>query len=120
MTAPRTPHRRPLALAFVIVAVLAACSGDASSTTTVPAPLVTTTTAPPKPAFSQWDWPTYGHDPQHTFAARTTLTATSVKGLKPAWTFPTGDAVTATPTVVDGAVYAGSWDGSFYALDLAT
>lgn len=37
-----------------------------------------------------------------------------------AWTFPTGDAVTATPTVVNGTVYVGSWDGWFYALDLET
>ncbi len=37
-----------------------------------------------------------------------------------AWQFPTGDAVTATPTVVDGTVYAGSWDGWFYAVDLET
>lgn len=36
------------------------------------------------------------------------------------WFFPTGDAVTATPTVVDGTVYVGSWDDYFYALDLAT
>ena len=31
-----------------------------------------------------------------------------------------GDAVTATPTVVGGTVYVGSWDGNFYALDLKT
>ena len=30
------------------------------------------------------------------------------------------DAVTATPTVVRGTVYAGSWDGWFYAVDLRT
>jgi PQQ-like domain len=34
-----------------------------------------------------------------------------------AWTFPTGDAVSASPTVVEGVVYVGSWDGYFYALD---
>ncbi len=37
-----------------------------------------------------------------------------------AWFFPTGDAVTATPTVVNGTVYVGSWDDYFYALDLET
>jgi polyvinyl alcohol dehydrogenase (cytochrome) len=37
-----------------------------------------------------------------------------------AWFFPTGDAVTATPTVVGDTVYVGSWDGNFYALDLET
>ncbi len=67
-----------------------------------------------------YDWPTYGHDAQHSFHGRTTLTAVSVKRLKVAWFFPTGDAVTATPTVVDGTVYVGSWDDYFYALDLET
>ena len=63
-----------------------------------------------------WDWPTYGHDAQHTFHGRTTLTKTSVRTLRQAWFFPTGDAVTATPTVVGDTVYAGSWDDYFYAL----
>ena len=67
-----------------------------------------------------WDWPTYGHDAQHTFHGRTTLTATTVKTLRKAWVFPTGDAVTATPTVVDGVVYVGSWDDYFYAVNLET
>ena len=71
-------------------------------------------------ASGGWDWPTYGHDAQHTFAGRTTLTETTVKTLKKAWFFPTGDAVTATPTVVGGTVYVGSWDDCFYALDLET
>ena len=66
------------------------------------------------------DWPTYGHDAQHTFHGETTLTEASVPTLQQAWSFPTGDAVTATPTVVDGTVYAGSWDDVFYAVDLAT
>ncbi len=63
------------------------------------------------------DWPTYGHDPHRTFNGRTTLDPTSVLTLAPAWSFSTGDAVTATPTVVNGTVYVGSWDGNFYALD---
>ncbi|HXQ61173.1 MAG TPA: PQQ-binding-like beta-propeller repeat protein [Acidimicrobiales bacterium] len=65
-----------------------------------------------------WDWPTYGHDAQHTFHGRTTLTEAKATSLEVAWYFPTGDAVTATPTVVDGTVYVGSWDDDFYALDL--
>jgi polyvinyl alcohol dehydrogenase (cytochrome) len=67
-----------------------------------------------------WDWPTYGHDAQHTFHGLTTLTKRSVKRLKVAWFFPTADAVTATPTVVGGTVYVGSWDDNFYALNLET
>jgi outer membrane protein assembly factor BamB len=71
-------------------------------------------------SVSSWDWPAYGHDAQHTFHGRTTLTETSVGTLRQAWFFPTGDAVTATPTVVGDTVYAGSWDDSFYALNLET
>jgi polyvinyl alcohol dehydrogenase (cytochrome) len=67
-----------------------------------------------------WDWPSYGHDAQHTGHGRTTLTQKSASTLKVAWYFQTGDAVTATPTVVDGTVYVGSWDDYFYALDLGT
>ena len=43
-----------------------------------------------------------------------------MRTLRPAWFFPTGDAVTATPTVVGDTVFAGSWDDSFYALNLKT
>jgi len=73
-------------------------------------------TAPTTPAAG--DWPTYGHDAQHTFNGRSTLTPHVVPLLRQAWRFATGDAVTATPTVVGGVVYVGSWDGYFYALDL--
>jgi len=66
------------------------------------------------------DWPTYGHDAQRTFTGETTLTPRSVATLARAWSFPTGLAVTATPTVVGGTVYVGSWDGNFYALNLRT
>ncbi len=71
-------------------------------------------------AISAWDWPTYGHDAQHTFHGRTTLTSRTASKLATAWFFPTGLAVTATPTEVGGTVYAGSWDGYFYAVALHT
>ncbi|HYA68207.1 MAG TPA: PQQ-binding-like beta-propeller repeat protein, partial [Acidimicrobiales bacterium] len=78
-------------------------------------------TMPAVPAtLSPWDWPTYGHDPQHTFHGQTTLTESTARTLQEAWFFPTGDAVTATPTVVGGTVYVGSWDDYFYALNLET
>ena len=65
-----------------------------------------------------WDWRGYGYDAQHSFHGRTTLKKTDIPRLAQAWSFRTGDAVTATPTVVHGTVFAGSWDGWFYALDL--
>jgi len=104
--------------------VLAGCGPTParSAASTSSAPLgARVPVAPPVPtAPGPWDWPTYGHDAQHTFDGRTTLTMASVKTLRKAWVFTTGDAVTATPTVVDGVVYVGSWDDYFYAVDLAT
>jgi polyvinyl alcohol dehydrogenase (cytochrome) len=63
------------------------------------------------------EWPAYGHDANRTFNGRTTLDSTSVLQLTQAWFFSTGDAVTASPIVVGGTVYVGSWDGKFYAID---
>ena len=64
------------------------------------------------------DWPMYGKNLQHTFDNPDSLiTPSNVAQLQPAWVFPTGDVVSASPAVVDGVVYAGSWDGYFYALD---
>ena len=102
----------------VAAATLAGCGAPTAakshSTTSAPASLPAVGTPGP------WDWPGYGHDAEHTFHGRTTLTATTVRTLKKAWEFPTLDAVTATPTVVDGTVYVGSWDDNFYAVDLET
>ena len=74
--------------------------------------------ASPHTSLTRWDWQGFGHDAQHSFAARTTLTPHDASRLKAAWTFHTGDAVTANPTIVGGTVYVGSWDGYFYALNL--
>ena len=107
---------------LVVSVVLAGCGAApartviTTSTTPPTAPVVPPVPTTPGP----WDWPTYGHDAQHTFHGRTTLTETTVKTLHKAWFFPTGDAVTATPTVVDGVVYVGSWDDYFYAVNLET
>ncbi len=103
---------RTLVGVLVAAMALAGCAQSVSSTSAA--------VASPSIAPSAWDWPTYGHDAQHTFDGRTTLTETSVKNLKVAWFFPTSDVVTATPTVVGGTVYVGSWDDDFYALDLKT
>jgi polyvinyl alcohol dehydrogenase (cytochrome) len=95
---------------LVAAAALAGCSGSPASTSPADASM----------APGPWDWPTYGHDAQHTFHGRTTLTEATVPSLRKAWLFRTGDSVTATPTVVDGTVYVGSWDDYFYAVNLET
>ena len=109
-------RRRRLVVVSAVVSLLA--GGCAATTAARRIPL---SGLPAVPAVvGQWDWPTYGHDAQHTFHGQTTLTPATVGSLRRAWYFPTGDAVTATPTVVGGTVYVGSWDDYFYALDLET
>lgn len=105
-----------MALALVTVSAVTASAAPAS-TAQASATKGSTSAAS---ALSTWDWPSFGHDAQHTFDGRTTLTPSSVETLRPAWFFPTGDAVTATPTVVGDTVYVGSWDDEFYALDFQT
>jgi outer membrane protein assembly factor BamB len=111
-------HTSALVSALVLslaVASLLTGSTTAASVAAAPAP------PPAVPAaISPWDWPSFGHDAQHTFHGRTTLTLKSVTTLRPAWFFPTGDSVTATPTVVGDTVYVGSWDDWFYAVDFTT
>ncbi len=60
----------------------------------------------------------YGRNLRHTFSnPHSRINASNVGMLTPAWDFPTGDVVSASPSVVDGVAYVGSWDGNFYALD---
>jgi glucose dehydrogenase len=67
------------------------------------------------------DWPMYGRTLQHTFSnPASAITPANVSTLQLAWSFPMGDAVSASPTVVGGVVYIGAWDGFFYALDART
>lgn len=84
------------------------------------------------PADSEWgcgDWGMYGRTLTREFSADcpTTISPSSVGSLVPAWTFrppPTADlqqaTFTASPTIVDGVLYLGGWDGIMYALDADT
>jgi polyvinyl alcohol dehydrogenase (cytochrome) len=68
-------------------------------------------------AQSEESWPMYGRSLRHTFTnADSQINPSSVLRLQPAWDFITEDVVTASPSVVDGVVYVGAWDGYFYAL----
>ncbi len=102
-----------VALVLVGVSMIAACSTTstvADKTVRIARPAAT---APP-------GWTSFGNGPLHPFVAATTMSAADVGSLHEAWFFPTGDAVTATPTVVGGVAYFGSWDTRFYAVDVAT
>jgi glucose dehydrogenase len=66
------------------------------------------------------DWPMYGRDLHHSFSnPESGINPGNVAKLQSldalAWTFQTGDAVSASPTIVESVVYVGSWDGYFYA-----
>jgi glucose dehydrogenase len=68
--------------------------------------------------YAEESWPMYGRDLRHAFTnAHSQINPSSVLSLQPAWDFITEDVVTASPSVVDGVVYVGAWDGYFYALD---
>src|SRR5215510_5960160 len=68
------------------------------------------------------DWPMYGRDlaGSHYNPNEKQLTPATVARLKPKWVFQTGADVSSQPTVVDGVVYFGSWDGKQYAVDAKT
>jgi quinohemoprotein ethanol dehydrogenase len=78
---------------------------------------------------SEWPcghWGMYGRTLTREFSSDcpTRIDPTTVAALAPAWTFrpPPGPDLeqatfTASPTVVDGVVYVGAWDGVLYALD---
>jgi outer membrane protein assembly factor BamB len=70
--------------------------------------------------WGQRNWASFGNGPEHDFVTHTSITTANVGTLHEAWFFPTGDSVTATPTIVHGVAYFGSWDTKFYAVNLAT
>ena len=78
----------------------------------------------PAPAAAQrsCDWPTFGHDLSRDFATTcpSIPTAATVAQLTPRWVVHASDVVTAQPAVAGDTVYVGAWDGTFYALDLAS
>jgi len=81
--------------------------------------------ASPAPAPGQekpCDWPTFGHDLSRDFATPCpgVPTTATVGQLAPRWVVHTSDVVTAQPAVSAGTVYVGAWDGTFYAVDLAS
>jgi outer membrane protein assembly factor BamB len=67
------------------------------------------------------DWPTYLHDVTRAGAsADTTLSTANVAQLAPLWSYHTGGVIAASPTVVGGVAYVGSWDGYEYAFNAST
>jgi outer membrane protein assembly factor BamB len=71
---------------------------------------------------STGDWSTYLQNQQRQGAnqAETTLSTANASQLTRLWSFKTGSAVAASPTIVGNTVYVGSWDGFEYALDASS
>jgi polyvinyl alcohol dehydrogenase (cytochrome) len=68
-------------------------------------------------------WTSFGGGVEHSFSVGTgcsPISPSTVGTLVPAWVVHTTDSITASPAVADGMAYVGAWDGTFYAVDVAT
>ncbi|HLG14128.1 MAG TPA: PQQ-binding-like beta-propeller repeat protein [Blastocatellia bacterium] len=110
-----------LALAFqaAVLSFGVGLSGSATATEEKP-PIAGAVAADGKPQPS--DWPMYGRDlaGSHYNPTEKAITPATVARLKPKWVFETEGDVSSQPTVVNGVVYFGSWDGKQYAVDAKT
>lgn len=121
----RLTPSRVLRVLFAVALPVAACSaddsgaesGDSPSTPSAESERVAGTTDP-----DECDWPMWGYSHERTFTTPcdTAIDAASAGRLVLDWFHDTADVVTASPAVVDGAVYVGDWSGRFYAIDLRT
>lgn len=70
------------------------------------------------PGIDACDWSSFRNGPANPGASACTgLGVTNVSTLRPHLFYRTRDSVTSTPAVVDGRLYVGAWDGTFYAFD---
>lgn len=67
------------------------------------------------------EWPAYLHDTQRTGSTTDPLLSVgTAPNLSLVWSFATGGEIAASPVIVSGTVFMGSWDGYEYALDALT
>jgi len=79
--------------------------------------------APSGPQCTSPGWRAFGAGVVHSFnvaAGCSDISPTTVSTLVPAWVIHTPDSVTASPAILGNTAYVGSWDGTFYAIDVAT
>src|SRR4051794_28853198 len=94
--------------------------GVAASLVGATCALAATTTAP---TCATPGWSSFGAGAAHNFSVGSGCSAinpSTVARLVPAWAVHATDSVTASAAVADGMAYVGAWDGSFYAVDVAT
>src|SRR5438105_13684772 len=67
-------------------------------------------------------WPQFRNTSDHVGVntSETQLGPSNVGGVGLVWTFSAGDQIQASPTVVGGVLYVGSYDNTFYALNAST
>jgi uncharacterized protein (TIGR03437 family) len=67
------------------------------------------------------DWPMYMGNLSHTsYSSQTQLNRGSLPQLQALWKTSVGATISAAATLSNGTLFAGAWDGSFYAIDAAT
>lgn len=78
--------------------------------------------APGLPKPGPADWPRFGYDPHNTrFNSREkVLGPENVGRLKLKWSHEIGAPIQTAPAVVGDTLFAGAWDGHYYALDART
>ena len=112
------PASRSHARMFRLVWLAASLAVALSLVIGAASPIHAAALAPNRPHPTPTDWPMYLHDPQHTSASdEAILSRQNAPNLAAAWSTLTGGPLAASPTVVGGVVYVGSWDGYEYALD---
>ena len=79
-------------------------------------------TATPLSACGGSNWPTYLGSPSRdgNEHGETSISVATAPHLTKAWSYTTGKDVSASPSIVNGVVYIGSWNGDEYALNAST
>lgn len=120
-------------LLIVAILIMAGCAAPPPAEETTPqqklaietapsaeAPTTPTPTTTPTPPKAAWPIGMASTSGSRFAGQETSLTPTTVSRLGVAWSFETDGALTGTPTVKDGRVFAASWKGFVYALDEET
>jgi polyvinyl alcohol dehydrogenase (cytochrome) len=115
----RTSRRRVLA-ASALPAVLAVTPSAFAQDATPASQATPIVEATPAPATTS-GWPLYGNTITGTKSTTSAgISSANVANLQALWQIEVGGAVSSTPVIANGVVYAASYDGNLYAVNLAT
>lgn len=102
------------ALAVALAGTIASTPGSATEQTGK------ATERPGVPVQPDWGSAGQNNHNTHNSATEHIINAGNVSKLRPKWVFTTAGDVSATPTVVNGTVYAPDWGGKLWAVDAKT